>query len=47
MFSPDKKLGIDPWSGKLKEHYRHESFLQFEICNIGTTMAIVNTSFGA
>ncbi len=28
---PSKKLAIDPRSGKLKQHYRHESFLQKEV----------------
>jgi len=35
---PAKKLSIDPRSGKLKQHHRHESFLQKTVKN-----AIINT----
>jgi len=28
---PSRKPAIDPRSGKLKQHYRHESFLQKEV----------------
>jgi integron integrase len=28
---PSRKPAIDPFSGKLKQHYRHESFLQKEV----------------
>jgi len=30
---PSRKPAIDPRSGKLKQHYRHESFLQKEVKN--------------
>lgn len=28
IYFPSGKPAIDPYSGKLKQHYRHESFLQ-------------------
>lgn len=30
---PSRRTAIDPISGKLKQHYRHESFLQKEVKN--------------
>lgn len=40
-----KKLGIDPRSGKLKQHHRHESFLQKAVKNaIRKTVITKNAS---
>jgi integron integrase len=42
---PSRKPAIDPRSGKLKQHYRHESFLQKEVKNaIRKTQIIKNAS---
>jgi integron integrase len=42
---PAKKLGIDPRSGKLKQHHRHESFLQKAVKNaIRKTVITKNAS---
>jgi len=42
---PSRKPAIDPRSGKLKQHYRHESFLQKEVKNaIRKSQIIKNAS---
>jgi integron integrase len=41
---PSRKPAIDPRSGKLKQHYRHESFLQKEVKNAITKAQITKNA---